>query len=67
MRKQTQVIDLETMEFEAGLTMEKARDGCAAVALDADRVLVIGGEDTGTILETTEILGAAEETRRRRR
>ena len=60
------MLDLDTMEFEAGPTTEKARGYCAAVPVDADRVLVIGGEDTGTILETTEILGAAEETRHRR-
>ena len=53
------MLDLETMEFEAGPTMEKARGGCAAIPLDADRVLVIGGCDNGTHLNTTEILAAA--------
>ena len=55
------MLDLETMEFEAGPTMEIARGDCAAVPLDADRVLVIGGYDNGTYLNTTEILAAAAE------
>ena len=54
MRINTQVLDLETMQFEAGPTMKRARFGCAAAPLDAGRVLVIGGSDSGT----TEILGA---------
>ena len=58
-RNFTQVLDLETMEFEAGPTMEIARGGCAAVAIDACRVLVIGGEDNQTCLASTEILAAA--------
>ena len=57
----TQVLDLETMEFEAGPAMEIARYACAATRLDADRVLVIGGKDNGTYLASTEILGAVDE------
>ena len=62
------MLDLETMQFEAGPTMEVARGACAAAPLDADRVLVIGGEDHETHLASTETLGAAGEqvTRRRR-
>ena len=55
----TQVFDLETMQFEAGPTMQRARYACAAVPLDADRVLVIGGYNSGSNLASTEILGAA--------
>ena len=58
---QKQVFDLETMEFEAGSTLESACYACAATSLDADRVLAIGGNCIGTALASTEILGAAEE------
>ena len=61
MRTYTQVLDLGTMEFEAGPTMQIARFGCAATPLDADRVLVIGGRSNGTNFASTEILGAADE------
>ena len=58
----TQVLDIETMQFEAGPTMEGAR--FAATRLDADRVLVIGGYDNSnddeTNLASTEILGAVD-------
>jgi len=66
--KNTQVLDLETMQFEAGPPMQRARFACAATPLGADRVLVIGGYDIGTHLASTEILGVAveQETRRRR-
>ena len=57
--RNTQVLDLEKMQFEAGPTMEIAHGGCAAVPLDSDRVLVIGGYYNGTYLASTEILGAA--------
>ena len=66
MKNFTQVLDLETMQFEAGPTMEEACYG--ATPLDADRILVIGGWDDGTASARTEILGAAneQETQRRR-
>ena len=69
MKIHTQVLDLETMEFEAGPTIQRARGACAAVPLDVDRILVIGGYDDGTALASTEILGSADEqeTRRHRR
>jgi len=55
------VLDLETMQFEAGPSMQSARYSCAATPLDADRVLVIGGSDiTREYLASTEILGVAE-------
>ena len=58
------MLDLETMQFEAGPTMGVPRGGAAA-PLDADRVLVIGGSDNanGTYFASraTEILGATDE------
>ena len=55
------MLDLETMQFEAGPTMLKERFAAAAL-LDGDRVLVIGGSDEdGADLASTEILGAADE------
>ena len=53
------MLDLETMEFEAGPTMEEARVS-AAVALDVERVLVIGGGGIIFDFASTEILGAAD-------
>ena len=52
-----QVLDLETMQFEAGPTMEIAR----LFSLDAERVLVIGGGDDGPVLSSTEVLSVAGE------
>ena len=62
-----QVLDLETMQFEAGPTMQEVRLYCAATTLDAERVLVIGG-NIGAGSTTTEVLSVADdrETRRRR-
>lgn len=67
MRIKTQVLDLETMQFEAGPTMQRARF-CGATRLDADRVLVIGGHDRVLVIGgqdfpialATEILCYAE-------
>ena len=39
----TEILDLEAMASIAGPAMRVARFGCAAVALDADRVLVLSG------------------------
>ena len=66
MRHHTQVLDLETMQFEAGPAMESVRFACAATPLDADRILVVGGSDNevrdyGVRPASTEILGAADE------
>ena len=69
-REHTQVLDLETMQFEAGPTMERARFASAVTPLDAYRVLVIGGShdvggsggfDDVTVLASTEILDATDE------
>ena len=61
------MLDLETMQFEAGPTMQRARFAFAATPLGADRVLVIGGYENGISLASTEILGAADEQETRRR
>ena len=60
----TEVLDLDgagTTEASstAGPTMATARQGCAAVRLDARRVLVVGGSDSISVagsLDTTVIL-----------
>jgi hypothetical protein len=56
----TLLLDAQTMAFTAGPNMLARRDGCAAVQIDADRVLVVGGmnEDDET-LNTTEIFHLA--------
>ena len=56
-----QVLDLETMQFEAGPAMEGARCGCATATLDAERVLVIGGFIDGEASASTEVLSVADE------
>jgi hypothetical protein len=59
----TEILDLETMRFSAGPTMLSRRAECTAVALDARRVLVAGGEDENNIPQrTTEILDIATMT-----
>ena len=45
--RQEQVLDIETMHFEAGPTMEIGRYGLAVAPLDANRVLVVGGDASG--------------------
>ena len=60
------MLNLETMQFDPGPTMESSRYGCAACSLDADRVLVVGGCYDGDFLASTEILGAAKKQRRPR-
>ena len=64
-----QVLDLETMQFEAGPTMQGARYSFAATTLDAERVLLIGGLLNGAATATTEVFSVADEreTQRRRR
>jgi hypothetical protein len=61
----TEVLDLDAdgttgASSTAGPTMATSRDGCAAVRLDARRVLVVGGSNNPTSLagslDTTEIL-----------
>jgi len=60
------VLDLETMQFEAGPAMEGARCGCATATLDAERVLVIGGFIGAPVSATTQVLSVAQEETRRR-
>jgi hypothetical protein len=58
----TEMLDLDDAgsteaSFTAGPTMAAARQGCAAVRIDARRVLVVGGSvRAGSSLDTTEIL-----------
>mgnify|MGYP000485568412 CR=1 FL=1 len=47
---------LDTQTMAAGPNMLTGRLGCAAVAIDADRVLVVGGIGGGFPFNTTEIL-----------
>ena len=59
----TELFNLGTMTFEPGPQMLSPRGGCAAVVLDARRILIIGGNSDsisfgydGTNLATTEVL-----------
>jgi len=57
----TELLDLTTMLFEPGPSMQKVRGGCAATRLDfgdgQPRILVIGGADADEEqLSTTEVL-----------
>ena len=61
------MLDLETMQFEAGPTLQDARYFGAATKLDAERVLVIGGYVIGAASATTVILGVAGDFETRRR
>ena len=56
-----QVLDIETMQFEAGMTMRDARSACAVTTLDAERVFVIGGGVNGAASASTEVLSVTEE------
>jgi hypothetical protein len=48
------------MSFAPGLSMGSARSFCAAVPVDAQHVLVLGGRDSSdTALATTELLDVA--------
>jgi hypothetical protein len=51
----TQVLDLETMQFEPGPTMQQARYGCTATLINAERILVVGGGNRA-YLASTELL-----------
>mmetsp|Transcript_23768 Transcript_23768/g.80218 ORF Transcript_23768/g.80218 Transcript_23768/m.80218 type:complete len:182 (-) Transcript_23768:9-554(-) len=52
----TEVLDTQTMTFTDGPDMLTARSGFAAVQIDADRVLLVGGVgDNGDALNTTGI------------
>ena len=53
------MLDLETMQFEAGPRLLDTRQG-AATALDAERVLVIGGVVGGAASASTEVLSVAD-------
>ena len=56
----SQVLDIDTMQFEPGPTMQEARF-LANTALDADRVIVIGGRVNGAESASTEVLSVAGE------
>jgi len=59
----TEVLDTQTMEFSPGPRMLTRRLGFAAVQLDAERVLVVGGTDSAdNALNTTEIFHLATRT-----
>ena len=55
----TEILDISSMTFSAGPRLLTARMGCAAVALDDRRVMVIGGFSDGEHLTTTEVLDLA--------
>jgi predicted HAD superfamily phosphohydrolase YqeG len=50
------VLDIETMQFAPGPTMQQAQSSCAVMLIDTERVLVVGDD-------TTEVLGVAAEFR----
>ncbi|KAJ1451356.1 hypothetical protein M885DRAFT_570081 [Pelagophyceae sp. CCMP2097] len=52
----TELLDTQTMAFTGGPDMPTVRFGCAAVQIDGNRVLVVGGADyDDKALNTTEI------------
>jgi hypothetical protein len=56
----TEVLDVRAMAFAPGPPMVLGRCFCAGVPVDAQHVLVIGGEDASdTPLATTELLDVA--------
>jgi hypothetical protein len=56
----TEILNVRTMAFAPGPSMASARSWCAAAAVDAQHVLVIGGLDSlGTSLASTELLDVA--------
>jgi hypothetical protein len=56
----TEVLDVRTMAFAPGPSMGSTRSFCAVVPVDAQHVLVVGGEDSeNTPLATTELLDVA--------
>jgi hypothetical protein len=65
----TELLDVATMEFEPGPTMQVGRIGIAAVRLDAageaPRILVLGGEISGTEVLAIDAQGGARATRHR--
>jgi hypothetical protein len=67
---ETQVLNLEMMQFESGPTKIQARAACVVVLLDAEHVLVIGGyggtNSNYNNLASTEVLGVAANYRRPR-
>jgi hypothetical protein len=55
-----EVLDVRTMSWAPGPSMRSARAYCAAVQVDAQHVLVIGGNGSATtVLATTEVLDVA--------
>jgi len=56
----SEVLDVRTMAFAPGPSMGSARCYCVALQVDAEHVLVIGGEDSSSmLLATTEHLDMA--------
>jgi hypothetical protein len=56
----TLLLDAQTMVFTAGPNLLTGRYGCAAVQIDADRVLLVGGmDDDDETLNTMEIFHLA--------
>jgi hypothetical protein len=55
------------MQFNPGPTMMMRRWGCAAMLLDSERVLVVGGYSGKSPLAFSEVLGVALKTERARR
>lgn len=56
----TEVLNLSTMSFTPGPSMQSKRGGCAIVPLDSQRFLVIGGRVGSETLATTEVLDLDE-------
>ena len=53
------MLNLEAMQFEAGPTMQDARNG-TATTIDAERVLVIGGRVNEAASASTEVLSVVD-------
>mmetsp|Transcript_15094 Transcript_15094/g.52539 ORF Transcript_15094/g.52539 Transcript_15094/m.52539 type:complete len:496 (-) Transcript_15094:19-1506(-) len=64
----TELLNLYTMAFTAGPNMRTARKGCAAARIDAGkpRILVIGGDDGVSGMDTTEVLSLEDDRSRRK-
>jgi len=52
----TEILHLSTLTLTPGPKLQSTRSGCAAVALDARRILVVGGQSDSICLSSTEIL-----------
>jgi len=54
-----ELLDLETCAFSLGPSMVTRRRGCACVMIDANRFVVVGGDNGTSPLDTTEIFDVA--------